>query len=226
MATENHAVVKGRRSGYFRFSDGAERAAPESWALLPPGDATLTRRVKAATDSWTVQEKRGRRTFSKGVLASAEVIAQVREALDAERATPAYRAKLESSRRRSAQQQEQYVLDFYRSVAAYLDFHVRYTDFEVALATAVTRHATPVGSGTVARTKRIPVEARAEAAVIAWMRHQTTAYDNLSIPRVKGARRQVRRLLAQRSKALLENYRRGIYVESEHCPLALALTSP
>lgn len=38
----------------------------------------------------------------------------------------------------------------------------------------VTHHATPVGSGTVARTKRIPVEYRAEAAVIAWMRHQTT----------------------------------------------------
>ena len=29
---------------------------------------------------------------------------------------------------------------------------------------AVTDHATPVGSGTVARTKRIPVEQRAEAA--------------------------------------------------------------
>jgi hypothetical protein len=54
------------------------------------------------------------------------------------------------------------------------------------LAQAVTDHATPVGSGTVARTKRIPVEQRAEAAVIAWMRHQTTGYDGMVIPRVKG----------------------------------------
>ena len=69
---------------------------------------------------------------------------------------------------------------------------------------AVADHATPVGSGTVARTKRIPVERRAEAAVIAWMRHQTTAYDSMPIPRVKGKRREVRRLLAQRSKELLD----------------------
>ncbi len=50
----------------------------------------------------------------------------------------------------------------------------------------VTDHATPVGSGTVARTKRIPVEYRAEAAVIAWMRHQTTGYDDMVIPRLVG----------------------------------------
>jgi len=45
---------------------------------------------------------------------------------------------------------------------------------EKRLAQAVTTHATPVGSGTVARSRRIGVEERAEAAVIAWMRHQTT----------------------------------------------------
>jgi len=43
-------------------------------------------------------------------------------------------------------------------------------------------HATPVGSGTVARTKRIPVEQRAEAAVIARMRHQTTGHDSMPTP--------------------------------------------
>lgn len=53
----------------------------------------------------------------------------------------------------------------------------------------MTAHATPVGSGTVARTSRIPIERRAEAAVIAWLRHQTTAYDDMKIPRVKGRRR-------------------------------------
>ena len=90
------------------------------------------------------------------------------------------------------------------------------------MARAVTDHATPVGSGTVARTKRIPVEQRAEAAVIAWMRHQTTGYDGLKIPRIKGKRRQVRRLLAERSNELLERYRRGERA-LEGCPLRLAL---
>jgi hypothetical protein len=64
----------------------------------------------------------------------------------------------------------------------------------------VTDHATPVGSGTVARTKRILVEKRAEAAVIAWIRQQTTGYDGMAIPRVKGKRREVRRMLARRSQ--------------------------
>ena len=92
------------------------------------------------------------------------------------------------------------------------------------LAKAVTQHATPVGSGTVARTERIPVEERAEAAVIAWMRHQTTAYDNMSIARIKGERREVRRMLAMRSKALLQSYREG-NVADANCPLQRALAS-
>jgi len=101
-------------------------------------------------------------------------------------------------------------------------FHAVHADLADRLARAVTDHATPVGSGTVARTKRIPVERRAEAAVIAWMRHQTTGYDGMVIPRVKGKRREVRRMLAQRSKQLLERYRRG-EPGGEGCPLKKAL---
>jgi hypothetical protein len=88
-------------------------------------------------------------------------------------------------------------------------------------------HATPVGSGTVARTQRIPIERRAEAAVIAWMRHQTTAYDSMKIARVKGQRREVRRLLAARSRSVLEAYRQGHAIH-DSCPLkrALAAESP
>ena len=77
-------------------------------------------------------------------------------------------------------------------------------------------------AGTVARTKRIPVEQRAEAAVIAWLRHQTTGYDGMVIPRVKGKRREVRRMLAKRSKELLGRYRRGEPVPEE-CLLCKAL---
>lgn len=35
------------------------------------------------------------------------------------------------------------------------------------------------------------------------MRHQTTGYDSMQIPRVNGQRREVRRMLARRSKELL-----------------------
>ena len=107
-------------------------------------------------------------------------------------------------------------------MVAFLAFHPNHAGLADRLARAVTDHATPVGSGTVARTKRIPVERRAEAAVIAWMRHQTTGYDGMTIPRVKGKRREVRRMLARRSQELLARYRRGEPVP-EGCPLRKAL---
>ena len=90
------------------------------------------------------------------------------------------------------------------------------------MAEAITKHAIPIGSGTVARTSMIPVDERASRAVIAWMRHHTTAYDNLNIPHVKGERRAVRRMLAERSVLLLRQYRRGMPIETG-CPLKLAL---
>ncbi|MHC5539674.1 DUF2293 domain-containing protein, partial [Singulisphaera rosea] len=78
------------------------------------------------------------------------------------------------------------------------------------------------GSGTVARTQRIPIEKRAEAAVIAWLRHQATGYDSMTIPKIKGKRREVRRELARDSVELLSRYRRGEPL-LDTCPLARAL---
>ena len=86
----------------------------------------------------------------------------------------------------------------------------------------MTEFTTPVGSGTVARTETIPIEDRARAAVIAWMRHNTTNYDHMYIPRTSGRRREVRRDLAQESLALLKDYRRGDDIPP-NCPLQKAL---
>ncbi len=205
-----------------RAADGQILTAPEGWILLPPGDAALTRRVKAAGEHWVVAEKKGRKVFSRGVWAPAATIAGIRADLDAERSTAGFAKKKEADARRREKAQEEYVEDFLGAVAAFLAFHPTYTDLADRLARAVTDHATPVGSGTVARTKRIPVEQRAEAAVIAWMRHQTTGYDGMTIPRVRGKRREARRMLARRSVELLESYRRGDPVGND-CPLQKAL---
>jgi hypothetical protein len=56
------------------------------------------------------------------------------------------------------------------------------------------------------------------------MRHQTTAYDTMKIPRVKGQRFKVRRLLMLQSKELLARYRRGDAI-ADDCPLVKALSS-
>src|SRR5437762_14338812 len=92
-----------------RASDGTLLTPPADWTLLPPGDAGLTRRVKAAGPTWTVQEKVGRRTFSKGVWAPVANIGKARADLESERADPAYARKLAASRARRGREQESYV---------------------------------------------------------------------------------------------------------------------
>ena len=204
-----------------RAANGKVHTAPQGWTLVPSGDAALTRRVKAACEHWLVQEKKGRRVFSRGIWAPAATIEKIRAELDAERSTEGYTKRKEADARRRDKAQAKYVEDFYDAVLQFLAFHPRYADLAHRLARTVADHATPVGSGTVARTKRIPVQHRAAAAVIAWMRHQTTAYDSMKITRVKGKRREVRLLLAQRSHELLDRYRRGEAVDG--CPLKKAL---
>lgn len=205
-----------------RSASGEVRQAPAGWILLPPGDPGLTRRVKAAGDHWVVQEKCGRKLFSRGVWAARTTIEQIQAELAAERSTEHYAKRQAAAAKRREKVQADYIEDFEAAVREFLRFHERHAPLAQRLAAAVTAHATPVGSGTVARTERIPIERRAEAAVIAWMRHQTTAYDSMTIPRVKGQRREVRRLLAQRSKDLLQRYRRGEPMVAD-CPLARAL---
>ncbi len=205
-----------------RAADGKIFTVPQGWILLPPGDAALTRRVKAAGDHWIVAEKKGRKVFSRGIWAAAATIERIQAELAAERSTESFARKKAADARRRDRAQAEYVEDFHQAVLAFLGFHPAHTELADQFARAVADHATPVGSGTVARTRRIPVEQRAEAAVIAWMRHQTTAYDSMTIPRVKGQRREVRRLLAQRSKQLLSRYREGI-APGEDCPLQRAL---
>jgi hypothetical protein len=220
----NDSYAPGPTPNTVRSAAGDVLNVPPGWVLLPPGDAALTRRVKAAGEHWVVQEWIRRKCYSRGVLAPAATIETIRAALVVERSTEGFAKRKEAGAKRREKVQEEYVEDFTGAVVAFLDFHPVHAELGVKLARAVAEHATPVGSGTVARTKRIPVEQRAEAAVIAWMRHQTTAYDSMPIPRVKGQRREVRRMLAQRSKALLERYRRGD-TRDERCPLHGALVA-
>lgn len=208
----------------FLAPDGRRLSPPPGWECLPPGDAALTRRVKLAGPSWSVVEKKGRKLFSRGLWAPAATIEQLRAALAAERSTESYAKKRVADVARREREQAAYVVDFERAVLDFLRFAPRWQALARTLAARVAAHATPVGSGTVARTERIPVAERAEAAVIAWMRHQTTAYDRMSILRIKGERREVRRRLAQRSRELLERYRRGEAVAPD-CPLAAALAA-
>lgn len=224
-ATTPATFTPGPTANSVRAADGSVHAIPDGWVLVPPGDAALTRRVRAAGESWSVAEKRGRKVFSRGMWAPAATVERVKAELEAERATEAYARRREADAGRRERVQGEYVDEFRLAVRAFLNFHAAHADLADRLTGAVAVHATPVGSGTVARTKRIPVADRAEAAVIAWLRHQTTGYDTMTIPRVKGKRREVRRMLARRSHELLDAYRKGEAIPAG-CPLQKALAAP
>ncbi len=198
--------------------EGKPVVPPEEWEFVPSGDPGLTRRLKAAGPCWIQVHKRRNRIEAVGLWTASESVKRIRAELETERADPAYQRKQSAARRIREREQMEYEQEFRQAVLRFLAFHPRWSSLAEKLADAVTAHAVPVGSGTVARTKRIPLEQRAEAAVIAWMRHQTTAYDNMSIPRVKGRRREVRRHLAEGSRKVLAAYRSGAAVDA-HSPL-------
>jgi hypothetical protein len=201
---------------------GEQVLPPKGWKFLPAGDAAITRKITSKGIYWRVQFKKGKRMISKGIWAPKEVIEEAQAQVEAMRSSDAYQKKRVTDLKRRAQKQNEYEHEFLEEVEKYLNFHPKYKNLEKQMAAAITKHAVPVGSGTVARTAMIPIEERAAKAVIAWMRHQTTGYDNLRIARIKGERRAVRRQLAQRSVALLNNYRNGEIIAPQ-CPLRKAL---
>ena len=222
MIERDMRIVNPGKNGNLVGGKGEILVPPASWAFLPAGDAGITRKVTSKGAFWRVEVKMGRRIISQGIWAPATTIAQAMEEVEKLRLTEEYKKKRVSDINRREKKQELYVIEFCKAVEDYLGFHDCYKEMEKKLARAVTVHAIPVGSGTVARTQTIPIEERAAHAVIAWMRHQTTAYDNVKIERIKGERRAVRRGFAQESVALLANYRQGRGIK-DNCPLQKAI---
>jgi len=209
MPKENRTVRPGRIAGTVLTETGEHLVPPSDWDLLPPGDGPLTKLVKAKGPTWAVQERVGRRIMSRGVWASRiDILAAVAE-IEAKRTAPGYQRQQQRRQLTKETKHQAYVLQFHGEVLGFLGFHQRYAELAEILADRVTSLATPVGSGTVARTERIPLADRARAAVIAWLRHQVTDYERMTIARVKGRRREVRRQLAGISLELLVPYRQG-----------------
>ncbi|HEY3324238.1 MAG TPA: hypothetical protein VGP72_27550 [Planctomycetota bacterium] len=106
----------------FRAPTGQILTPPADWACLPPGDAGLTRRVKQAGPSWQVVEKRGNKTFSRGLWAPAVSIAAAQGALEQERSTPEYAKRRAAALRRREREQKEYVGEFALAVLQFLNF--------------------------------------------------------------------------------------------------------
>lgn len=201
---------------------GELETPPSDWSFLPAGDAGVTRKVTSKGKFWRVQFKKGRRTMSKGIWAPSTTILWAQQEVENIRNTDVYKKKQKQAKVLRQKKQDHYEVEFGDAVKAFLKFHTDHKELEEKMAKAITAHAIPIGSGTVARTSMIPIEERAAKAVIAWMRHQTTGYDNLKIARIKGERRAVRRMFAEQSNKLLQKYRKGEPID-EGCPLRKAL---
>ncbi|MEY4512477.1 MAG: hypothetical protein RLZZ450_4599 [Pseudomonadota bacterium] len=222
MPDQNREVRPGPTLGTVLAGDET-LTVPAGWVRLKPGDPGLTRRVKKAGPTWTLSEWRNRKLYSLGVYAPLERIEALQAELAVERADPAYAKKQARAKTRRDVEQSAYVEDFRGAIEAFLAFAPVHQAIAARVAQAIANHATPVGSGTVARTKRIPIERRAEAATIAWLRHATTGYDSMHIARLKGERREVRRMLAEQSRKLLSLYRRGVAIAPDACLLQQGL---
>src|SRR5215831_2166607 len=133
----DHTFTPGPTRNTVRAADGTVLTAPDGWALLPPGDAALTRRVKVAGEHWVVQEKKGRKTFSRGVWAPAATIDRIRAELAAERATEGYARRKEADARRRDKAHAEYVEDFFGEVVAFLAFHPNHAELADRLARAI-----------------------------------------------------------------------------------------
>jgi hypothetical protein len=135
-----------------RTNEGKVQAVPEGWILLPPGDAGLTRRVKAAGEFWLVEGKVKNRMYSRGIWAPRETIERIQQERANERATLGYSKRREADAERRETKQAEYVEDFEAAVLACLGFHERRREAAMKLAKLVSQHAPSAGSGTVART--------------------------------------------------------------------------
>jgi hypothetical protein len=219
MPTETRSFLITKSDRDLKDKTGKVFSVPTGWKNLPAGDASVTRKVKSLGPTWTVQEKKGRKAISHGVWAAKEQIEEAVTLVEAQRADPKHQKKLAQVKVRREEKETVFGEDFQQEIIQFLNFDQKYHLLVEQLSKRVKEHAVPVGSGTVARSSSITLDDKAALAVMAWMRHQTSAYDTTPVPRIKGARRELRRQIARQSERILAKYRSGDDVDFKVCPL-------
>jgi hypothetical protein len=223
MPTETRSFLITKSDISLKDKTGKVYSVPTGWENLPAGDASVTRKLKSLGPTWTVQEKKGRKAFSHGVWAAKDQIKEAMSLVEAQRADPKHQKKLAQVKVRREEKETVFGEDIQQEIIQFLNFDQKHHLLVEQLSRLVKEHAVPVGSGTVARSSSVTLNDKAALAVMAWMRHQTSAYDSTTVPRVKGARRELRRQIARQSERILAKYRSGDDVDFGICPLYKAL---
>jgi hypothetical protein len=176
--TELHLDVYDTRDGPWTPEHG-DVEIPADWELLPPGDAFVTRTVKAAGRYWLCWQPRGRHRDRRrllGLWAPAESIraAEQRAKQTAEKRAAARQVSARSRGRRESRYQD----ELRTAVLEFLDFAPAYIDLAETIATETAARAAVVGTGRVGRTQLLTLEDKARLAARAHIRHRYTRYES------------------------------------------------
>lgn len=223
MPTQTRIFLITKLDLRLKDKDGIIFLVPLGWENLPAGDASVTRKLKSLAPTWAVQEKKGKKIFSHGVWAATEYIQAAQALVALQRADPVNLNKLAQAKIRRDKNEAVFGEDFLQAIVQFLNFDPKYQSVMDKVAALIKEHAAPVGSGTVARSASVTIGDKASLAVMAWMRHQISHYDSIPVARVKGARRLLRRKIAQQSQCILAKYRNGSDIDVNACPLYKAL---
>jgi hypothetical protein len=140
-----------------------ELAVPDGWALLPTGQAYVTRTVKTAGVFWLAWAPRSRSRQHRRLLGLLAPEATISSAQQAAADTEAARVRRRESGARSRQRQEvRYQDDLTRAVIDFLAFAPEHEQLAESIAHAAAGRAAVVGSGRVGRTRVLPLEERAD----------------------------------------------------------------
>jgi len=165
------------RDGWWNPEHGLV-ALPDDWDFLPTGNAFVTRTVKAAGAFWLAWAPRSRSQQHRrlqGLWAPTPVI---ENAWRLEGETAAARAvRREAGSRSRAVREERYERGLAEAIVGYLRFAPEHAALAETIARAAAQRAAVVGSGRVGRTRVLALDARAELAARAQIRHQHTDYD-------------------------------------------------
>jgi hypothetical protein len=153
-------------------------ATPEGWAFLPSGLAFVTRTVKAGGVFWLAWQPRSRSRLHRRLLGLVAPEATIKAAEQAAADTETARALQREAGARSRERQEaRYRQELTAAIVDYLAFRPEHRELADSIAEDAAERAAVVGSGRVGRTRQLPLEARAELAARAQIRHAHTDYE-------------------------------------------------
>ena len=126
MPTETRTFLVTKSDQRLTDKAGKVFSVPAGWENLPSGDASVTRKLKSLGPTWTVQEKKGRKTFSHGVWAAQEQVGEAKALVEAQRADPKHQKKLAQAKVRRDEKEEVFGEDFQHAIIKFLNFDEKY----------------------------------------------------------------------------------------------------